>query len=160
MKLVVTRCEEAIAPFMDTMCSSHGAFVAGRGIGLLEAEDADASKSVVEAQIIAATWYDGWNGANMNAHIAARPGRRWMTREFLWYMFHYPFVEVGVKRLTGFVASTNYDARRFDEHLGFTLEATLKDAAPDGDMLVYRMMKDECRWLKLRRTPPIPEGVH
>jgi hypothetical protein len=157
--MIVTHCEEAIAPFMESMCHSHGAFMAGRGIGLLEAPPDDGGP-VVEAQLIAACWYEGWNGANMNIHVAALPNRRWMTRDFLWYVFHYPFVECGVKRLTGLVASTNHAARRFDEHIGFTLEATLKDAAPDGDMLVYRMFKDECRWLNIRRKPPIPEGVH
>jgi hypothetical protein len=35
--------------------------------------------------------------------------------------------------------------------LGFTLETRLKDAAPSGDMLVYVMRREDCKWLNLRR---------
>lgn len=94
--------------------------------------------------------YTDYNTANINIHISAEPGKHWCTREFLWYCFRYPFVELGVKRLTGIVASSNAQARKFDENLGFTLEATLKDAHPEGDLLVYKMTKDTCRWLTLK----------
>jgi RimJ/RimL family protein N-acetyltransferase len=73
-----------------------------------------------------------------------------MTKELLWYTFYYPFIECGCKRVTGLVAETNTAAREFDERLGFHLEARLKDAAPEGDLLVYAMFRDECRWLGLR----------
>ena len=53
-----------------------------------------------------------------------------------------------MKRITGIVASSNEAARKFDEHLGFELEAILLGAHPDGDLLVYKMTADKCRWLK------------
>jgi RimJ/RimL family protein N-acetyltransferase len=154
VKKIVINCEDQMAPFMDHMCDSHGAFVAGRCVGLIEVAPEDPDRG----EIIACVWYEGYNGANMNMHVAAKPGARWMTREFLWYVFHYPFIECGVKRVTGLVPEMNYAARRFDEHIGFKLEATLKDAAPGGDLRIYTMFKDECRWLKPPRgvvvTPP------
>jgi hypothetical protein len=143
MKRIVINCEDKLAPFMERMCNSHGAFTVGRAVGLLEIDN-----DTGDVEIIACVWYEGYNGVNMNMHVASKPGSRWMTREFLWYVFHYPFVECGVKRVTGLVPEMNYAARRFDEHIGFKLEATLKDAAPDGDLRVYTMFKDECRWLK------------
>jgi hypothetical protein len=143
MKQIVINCEEQLAPFMERMTDSHGAFVAGRAVGLIDVDD-----ETGQAEILACVWYEGYNGANINMHVAAKPGARWMTREFLWYVFHYPFVECGVKRITGLVPEMNYAARRFDEHIGFKLEATLKDAAPGGDLRIYTMFKDECRWLK------------
>lgn len=100
--------------------------------------------------LIAGVLFDSFNGANINMHVAALPGRRWMTREFLFAVFDYPFRQLGVKRITGLVAASNADARRFDEHIGFKLEATLKDAHPDGDLLVYCMTREDCRWLQLR----------
>jgi RimJ/RimL family protein N-acetyltransferase len=84
-----------------------------------------------------------------------------MTKELLWYAFYYPFVECGCKRVTGLVEEGNAAAREFDERLGFHLEAKLKDAAPEGDLLVYAMFRDECRWLKLReRIPHINRQVN
>jgi hypothetical protein len=105
-----------------------------------------------EGEILAAVLFDEYNQANVNMHVAAVPGRRWMTREYLWYCFYYPFVELGCKRITGIVPASNLEARRFDEHLGFTLEATLKDAHPQGDLLLYVMRKENCRWLKFKES--------
>lgn len=153
MKRIVTDCEEALSPFMDQYCHAHGAFVAGRGVALVDVNEEEHS-----ARIVAGVWFEGFNGANLNIHVAAEPGSRWMTREFLWFTFHYAFEQCNAKRLTGWVEETNYVARRFDEHLGFTLETRLKDAAPQGDLLVYVMRREDCRWLNLRRGLPAMKG--
>jgi RimJ/RimL family protein N-acetyltransferase len=54
-----------------------------------------------------------------------------------------------VNKILGLVESDNLEARRLDEHLGFHLEATLKNCAPSGDLLVYTMTREQCRWLAL-----------
>jgi RimJ/RimL family protein N-acetyltransferase len=59
-------------------------------------------------------------------------------------------VQLGVKRITGIVAESNLAARKFDEHIGFVLETRLKDAHPQGDLLIYVMTPDQCRWLALK----------
>ena len=153
MKKILINCEDIAAPFMEMYCESPGAFKVGRALALVELDDDTRS-----AEMIACVWYEGWNGVNMNIHVAAKPGKRWMTREFLHATFHYPFDLCGAKRLTGLVASNNFAAQRFDEHIGFKLEARLKDAAPGGDLLVYAMFRDECRWLGLK--PKTTQGMH
>ena len=118
-----------------------GTWVKGRGtaIGL---EDGSSG------ELLAGVLYDDWNGANVNMHVAAVPGRKWLNREFLRVCFDYPFNQLHVKRVTGLVASVNLDAMRFDLHLGFKLEATLKDAHPEGDMNILVMRREDCRWLE------------
>jgi RimJ/RimL family protein N-acetyltransferase len=69
----------------------------------------------------------------------------------LQFCFYYPFVQLGCRRITGLVPSVNLAARKFDENLGFVLEATLKDAHPEGDLLVYVMHKGDCRWLSMEK---------
>jgi hypothetical protein len=103
-----------------------------------------------DGEMLAGVVYDYFNGRNICMHVAAVEGKRWMTREFLWYCFFYPFVQLGCDRVTGLVPESNLDARRFDEHLGFKLETRLQDAHPDGDLLVYKMMKQDCRFLERR----------
>lgn len=98
---------------------------------------------------IAACYYESCNGASVLGHLAG-VGRKWMNREFLWYCFHYPFEQLKVNKILGLVTSDNLEAQRLDKHLGFTLEATLKDCAPKGDLLVYSMTRDQCRWLSLK----------
>ena len=100
---------------------------------------------VRNGKIVAVVLYTEFNGANVSCHIAV-DGR--MTRRFLSIIFHYPFVKLGVRRLTGVVASSNIHARKFDEHLGFEQEAILRIAHPDGDLIIYVMTADKCRWLK------------
>lgn len=114
-----------------------GTWIAGRGtaIGLLK-DDA----------LCAGVLYEDWNGANVVCHIAAEGA--WANRSFLWTIFDYPFGQLGVRRITAPVASVNHVSRKFVEHLGFELEATLSAAHPEGDILLYRITPDKCRWLR------------
>lgn len=98
---------------------------------------------------VAACLYESCNGASVLGHLTGI-GRKWMNREYLWYCFYYPFEELKVNKILGLVESDNLDAQRLDEHLGFTLEATLKSAAPNGDLLIYSMIKEHCKWLDLK----------
>lgn len=100
-----------------------------------------------EGEITAGVLFDSYNGASVCMHVAANPGKRWMNREMLWYAFAYPFLQLRVKKILGIVASADHHTRKFDEHLGFVLEATLKDAHPQGDLLLYTMTREQCRWL-------------
>ena len=99
-------------------------------------------------KLTAGVVYDHYNAANICMHIAALPGRRSFNREFLWIIFDYPFNQLHVKRVTGIVPASNPDAVNFAKGLkGIKLEATLTDAHPDGDMLIYCMFKEKCTYL-------------
>lgn len=101
-----------------------------------------------DGELVAGVAYEGYNGVNIWMHVAGKPGSRWMTRSFLRYCFYYPFVELGVRRVSGYVEACNTAARRFDEALGFRLEATLTGAAADGgDVLLYVMRREDCRYV-------------
>lgn len=117
---------------------TDGEWVSGMGtaIGLIN-----------ETQILAGVAYTSWNGASLYMHVAAQPGRQWLNRDFLHICFDYPFNQLRAKKLIGLVGSGNSDALRFDQNLGFVLEATLKGAHPDGDLLVLTMTREQCRWL-------------
>ena len=145
MRQLLLGQDRAVGQFMAAMLGTQSGFEVGRGIGVLEVQADNET-----AEILAGIWFENYNGANMMMHVAAKPDSRWMSKELLWYTFYYPFIECGCKRVTGLVAESNTAAREFDERLGFRLEARLKDAAPDGDLLVYAMFRDECRWLGLR----------
>ena len=101
-----------------------------------------------DGELIAGVIFEGANGHNVWMHVAAKPGVRWLTRSYMTACFGYAFVQCGVSRISGYVESRNQAARRFDEHLGFTQEAVLKGAASDGgDVLIYRMLRSECKYV-------------
>lgn len=102
-----------------------------------------------KGRLIAGVAFDNYNTAAMQIHVAALPGKNWITKELLHRVFSYPFRQLGVKKLIGLVGSTNEAALKFDLALGFCIEATLKDAYPDGDLHILTMTQAQCRWLNV-----------
>ena len=101
-------------------------------------------------ELVGGVIFDNYNGANIAMHCASDGTKRWLDREFLWFVFYYPFKQLGVRRITSPISEKNIAAQRFIENIGFELETTLQDAHPDGDLLIYRMTPAMCRWLSLK----------
>lgn len=99
-----------------------------------------------DGELVAGVLYEGYTGANVWMHIAVDGGQ--LSREFLRYMFYYPFIELGCARISSFTPADNAAARRFNEHVGASVEATLPQAGPGGgDLCVYVMWRETCRFL-------------
>lgn len=139
VKTVVTDYPAALGTWLAER--TDGEYVPGKAqyVGLWDGE-----------KIVAVTGYESFNGASLTMHCAGE-GRNWLNKEFLWFAFHYPFVQLKAKVIISPVESTNSVCRRFIENLGFTIEATLKDCAPGGDLLLYRLERKDCRWLDIKR---------
>lgn len=105
-----------------------------------------------DGSLVAVVGYEDYNGASVRMHVAGE-GRRWMTRDYLWFCFYYPFEQMKVRKILGLVHSANADAIRLDKHLGFVHEATIADAVPDGDLLILTMTKEQCRFLRKKGYP-------
>lgn len=102
-----------------------------------------------DGNIIAGVIYEGYNGRSVAMHVAGEGN--WLSREYLWAVFHYPFEVLKVVKIVAGVSSSNVKAMKLDLALGFIIEATIKDAAKDGDLNILTMTKDQCSWLKRRR---------
>ena len=126
-------------------------FVNSHGVPLVRSAGQQGIGLQKNDELIAGVLYDDYNGSNIWMHVAAIPGKRWLNRDYLYACFAYPFLQLNVKRISGWVEASNTDARRFDEHLGFQKEAVLTGAARDGgDVIIYRMFKEECRHVHKR----------
>lgn len=135
-KLIIEQ-DERLGPWICAQLETD--WLPGRGSCIGMEEDGD---------IVAGVLFDSFNGASICMHVAALPGKRWMNRELLWTCFAYPFLQLRVRKILGFVAEGNRVARAFDEHLGFVREATLTNAHPSGALIVYSMTRSQCRWLE------------
>ncbi|MGN1209800.1 MAG: GNAT family N-acetyltransferase [Duodenibacillus sp.] len=103
-----------------------------------------------DGRLIAGVVYTMYTGNGICMSVAGT-GRKWLTREFLYVSFAYPFVQLGCSRVSGLVRVDNHDAQRFDEHLGFVKEGVIRKGDDDGtDLILYGMLKEDCRWLKLK----------
>ncbi len=98
--------------------------------------------------LVAAVLYDNCTGRSVQMHVASDRTSRWMTREYLGVCFDYPFNQLRVNKIIGLVDSTNHEAIRFDENIGFHLEHVITDAGQKGDLLIYSMTRQQCRWIK------------
>lgn len=136
MSQIVTGQNRRVADFVAAKIGNGNTFANYAAVGLEK-----------DGELIAGVVYSEYNGSNVFMHVGAT-GKRWLTREYLWFCFYYPFEQMGVKRITGVVEEGNIAARMFDEHLGFQLETRLQDAGRSGDLLIYRMFKDECKFLR------------
>lgn len=92
--------------------------------------------------------YTGRDGS-VKIHVASID-KRWITPDMLWVTFDYPFNQLGVRKLIGEVPSYNHMAIKFDEKVGFKKIATIEGVFPNGDLLVYEMKREDCRWLNLK----------
>lgn len=97
-------------------------------------------------KLVAGVIYSDFNGSNITAGIAGEGN--WLTREFLWFMFYYPFIQAGASRITACVETNNLQSQRFVEKLGFELEFSMKRAGRFGDLLIYRMFRENCKYLE------------
>ena len=99
---------------------------------------------IKDGKLVAGVWYEDYTKASIMTHIVIKSA---INREFLYTIFHYPFVQLGVEKLIGPVKSTNHEAIKFDKKLGFKEEARLLGVFPDADLLFFTMSKDDCRFL-------------
>lgn len=123
--------------------------IAKRLIGGDYTEHTQSLGCVINGELVAATTYDHFNGVSMQFGIWAgsRPSPEWSQA-----IFAYPFDQLGVQKLIGIIFSSNAKSIKLAEHSGFELEAVVKDAHPDGDMLIYTMTRDQCRVLNKWRN--------
>ena len=89
--------------------------------------------------------YEGFTGTNVSCHIRGVEG--WANRRVLSYIFDYPFNRLKVKRMTCAIRSDNQKSLDMVKKMGFELECKLDQAIPGGDVLIFRMFRENCKYL-------------
>lgn len=121
-------------------------WVAGRVGQRVQWEGYNAFGVEQDGQLISGVVVHQINGANAFCHIAVdKPTKKLF--ELFAVVADYAFRQLGLKRLTGLVPTNEPEIVKFDMKLGFEIEAVLKDAAVDADLVVLVMRADKCRWL-------------
>lgn len=87
------------------------------------------------------------DGSDITINGAAAPGNR-VTRRMWERVYSYPFVQIGCARVSDYIIETNQNAIRFAERSGFKLEGRKRRGYGSEDVLLYGMLRHECRYLK------------
>jgi hypothetical protein len=92
--------------------------------------------------------YDNYEvGGSVQMHMAITHPK-YVTRRAISAVFEYPFYQLGVKKVLGFVNSQNIKALSFDIRLGFEVEAIVNDVYERGDLYILSMTREKCQWLR------------
>jgi RimJ/RimL family protein N-acetyltransferase len=100
--------------------------------------------------LIGGAVYHNYVGHDVQVSIAFdSPG--WALPGTLRALFHYPFNQLGCRRMTAMIGRRNKKSRRMCEGLGFKLEGVhLKGLDGEQDVFSYGLLKEHCRWIKER----------
>lgn len=101
-----------------------------------------------DGEIVAVVVFDSFGETDACMHIASDGTRAWMNKSLLIHAFSYPFVQLGLLRLTGLVPADNEVALKFDEHIGFVREGYHPKAEPGGkDLVSLGLLRENCRFI-------------
>ena len=129
--------------------------VSGPHVGLWVTEQTqggfDPARSVAiglerDGEIVAGTVYENWNGVSVMCHIVWQQ----ITPAYLAAVYDYPYNVAKVDKIIGPISSNHTRALKLVRKMGFSEEARLKDAAPDGDIVLMTLTPDRCRFLEPR----------
>lgn len=135
------------------------AMLLGEKLGIRRGWEKCRSFGVIRGNEMAAIIvYSEYRHPNIEASIwSSTP--RWATPPVLRVLLQYPFLQLGVKRITATTEATNQPARAFLCRLGFRQEGVHPDALPTGDAVTYGLLRaDAARWLA-EDTSPCPRPV-
>lgn len=123
---------------------SVGEWVAGKIGGIYSPLESRAMGLERDGKTVAGIIYEDWNGASIVCHLAIE-GR--INRDFLREIADYAFIRCKVHKVIAPVNSSNAQSERFIQHMGFVEEGRLRDAHPHGDVVLYTLTKQDCRFL-------------
>lgn len=91
--------------------------------------------------------YDSFIGRCCAMHVViARP--ELFSRRILRGAFEFPFITCDCEVVLGLVDSVNEAAIEFNLRVGFTEACRIPNAGQEGDLVITRMLRGDCRWLR------------
>jgi len=99
-----------------------------------------------EGKPLAAVVVNDYSGANCELTIVAERGG--LIRPVLKHICAYTFNQLGCRRITVRTRKRNKPVQKLALKAGFKFEAVASDFYDDDDAVVYRMKRDDCRWIR------------
>lgn len=97
--------------------------------------------------LVAGVVFNRDNANHVHCHMITDGSKRWANREFLVAMARLPFETLGKRRVTAIVEADNEASINFLTEYGFTLEHSMPFAGENGDAVILRLFREDCRWL-------------
>jgi RimJ/RimL family protein N-acetyltransferase len=99
-----------------------------------------------DGKLTAVTAYTNILPNSCEAHIAV-DGQ--ISRGYLRSIFDYPFNQLKVRVILASVSKANVKSLNLCRKLGFEVKAEIPDAHKDGDLVIFALRKEQCRWFDI-----------
>ena len=101
---------------------------------------------VLDDKIVAGVMFENYTGPAITGTIAVEKDYA-MSREFVRAIFDYPFKQLECRTILASASSGNTRSKNLLEHMGFVRTATIPGVYEDGDMDIYVLKREDCRFL-------------
>lgn len=140
--MIIYGADEAVCEWVSLNLGSKNMFGKARGLAVVK-----------DNKVIAGVVYNNYttdinnNPLNIEMSIFSID-KSWATRQNLKELFAYPFIQLGLKRVTATSSVNAEGVNIFLQKLGFTREGLHRNAYVDGsDAYSWGLLKQECRWI-------------
>jgi len=99
-----------------------------------------------DGRLVAGTIFEMWNGRSVVCHIAWQK----VTPTYVAAVYDYAYNVANVDKIIGPISSNHTRALNLVRKMGFSEEARIKNAAPDGDIVFMTQTPDRCRFIEAR----------
>jgi hypothetical protein len=99
-----------------------------------------------------------YTGSTMTDHMAGVGN--WCSPQLMWVIFDYQFEQCSLKKVMCTVSSHRRNVVDLVTRAGFRHEYSIEDGVPEGQMHLFSMSKDQCKWLRLRDRYLKVNGIH
>lgn len=117
------------------------AYLKSRMPGLLRLEGGVGIGWSRDGELRAGAVFEQHNGTSVWAHVAIDDGH--LPRKFLRAFLAYPFEVCRVQAVRGYVEASNHRLRHLARRLGAVEEAILKQATPNGDVVICTLWRKD-----------------
>lgn len=101
-----------------------------------------------EGSLVAGVVFEGWNGVCSRVHFAV-DDKAYLTRQFLWFIGHYGFDQLGAKKLIVFIDIDNKGSLRITKRMGFEEVTVLEGVTKSGGLVIKTLTKEQYKYMRL-----------
>jgi RimJ/RimL family protein N-acetyltransferase len=96
--------------------------------------------------ILGVVIFSRFTTGNCEITVAARDPR-FISKRFALAVAAYPFLQLGYRRVTAFIAVDNLQSLDLAQRLGFRIEGTARYWFPSGDAYILGLLREDCKFL-------------
>lgn len=97
-----------------------------------------------DGELVAVTGYNNFTYKACHVHFCIDRGV-YPTKEYLWFVHYYPFIQAGIDVLIAIMPQTNDRIIRLAQHLGYSMKCWIDQA----ELMLYTMNKSDCKFLRI-----------